>query len=363
MQKYLRFFVGMCVTVLCLYTSALAIPEDSQTVELIAFDMETAKYGDIDDIDLALYPSEIKFPTKYCDILDYIPYSGETRSDEAAVLLNTLCPEANGKFTYPEYMAAKRFAYLLRAASIPATDGRYYDNLSYIMSFANWSLTHNYVNVILQDKERFCNALTIYEQLLTNCAGGMSPKDHPYWGMLIQDMGDGFKLTAGSTTFYDYPPLGSEDTKLASGITVEEYIRQLPLCWNYLYCGFEPTGLNAAVIDDTVVISSEDLEDPLSTVITVETYDADSDVDEQQSASEGRHVATPAPSVPVDVVGDSYNITFDTTQKGILSAEKTYNLRDVIGVIALIFSGVTVIVLCIVNTVRKQKDPLYKWMR
>lgn len=365
MQRWLSCAIVGVLLLSTLIAPAMAAP--ASPIELIAFDYDSALAGAPDEIDAVLYPSGLCLPTKYCDLLDYIPYSGDVKDDDASAILNLMYPSAEGKFTYPEYMAARRFAFLLKAAYSEEDTNLYQEALVYNMSISDWSLLEDFTNVKLQDTERFCNALLIYKELLLEGLEGKSLSGHPFWSMLTQDMGEGFKLTAGSSTFYDYEPIGSEDVELSSGITILDYIGQMPMLWTYLNCTFIPTGLNAWFSDSNIVVGRNVIDSPFPEALTVEVEEGNNEeavvIEGTIAADSNRKPEKPKHITPTDVTKDSYNVQVDLSQDGIMRPEKVYNFRDVVSAIALIFSVVASITLCVINAVRKHRDPLYKWMR
>lgn len=366
MRKVLTpLLVLLTFQLMCLHVSAVSIV-DVSAITIIPFDYEQTKSGNVEEV---CYPSGLQLPTKYCDFMDYVPYSEGTHQDLAAGLLNTLHPECEGKFTYPEYMAAKRFVFLTKSCLLSAEEAPYRTNIEVVMAESEWSLGMNFSNVQLGDTTRFCNALSIYQDLLQSTADGEQPTSHQYWELFTQEMGEGFYLTTGSVNFYDYEPLDCVDTELMSGITCIEYISQLPKFWSYLGCSIIPTAMFAGFQDNSLVISSEHLADSVLSILGVEVVTSEKGASDTISETnepipEKKPEVKPTEETPyVDVTKDSDIVSIDLKATGVMKPVKAYNARDVISITAFIFVTIAVIVLWIINTIRKRKDPLYKWLR
>ena len=334
---------------------------DINSIYLIPFDYELAKSGKVEEV---CYPSGLQLPTKYCDMLDYIPYTDGTFSDEAAIVLNTLHPECANRFTYPEYMAAKRFVFLIKASNIADDAAGYRVIFSDIMNDCNWSLLENFSDITLNDTTRFCNALQIYQELLQDIAEGGEVVANPLWELLLGELAGGFHLTIGSSSLYDLDPADCVETVLPSGITFMQCLEHLPEYWNYLSCTATPTTYYAGIVDGVIVVQDELVDNSSIAPIGVEhTGDSDEDIDDNVETDVVHNVVVPPVREPIDYTKGSGTVNVDTTQNGIMDVHRSYNLRDIASMFALIFATTAIITLWIISIIRKKKDPLYRWLR
>ena len=140
------------------------------------------------DLEALLYPSGLKLPTKYMDLLMFasITYSTPITS-ETAYFLKTAAPVEGGTYTYAEYRAAEVYLAMCRmnlaesnmtntAASVRSLDTN---------TTVNWTM--NVTNATLTNSTRMVALISNYKSILESFAEGGSISGHRQYSDFVAD--------------------------------------------------------------------------------------------------------------------------------------------------------------------------------
>lgn len=155
-------------------------PLDTSGVNIVSPSIAdlTAKDADLEAL---LYPSGLRLPTKYMDLLMFAPVSYSSPiTSEAGYLLKTIAPVDNSTYTYAEYRAAELYLAMCRlykaadtettlatAASVKSLDTN---------TTVNWMM--NVTNATLSDQKRMVALISNYQSILETLASGSSITSH-----------------------------------------------------------------------------------------------------------------------------------------------------------------------------------------
>lgn len=182
------------------------------------------------DLEKLLYPSGLKLPTKYLDLLMFAPVNSDTElTGEVTYFLKTVAPVEDNIYTYAEYKAAETYLAVCRLycsesdASGVATSLQSLDKNTTV----NWMV--NITNATLSNSSRLTGLLSTYRGLLEQAAEGARINQHAQYRDLIGDH-RGVRYSCGDLSVY---------TTLADGMTsttvnMPEHVLGLYSWWDYL---------------------------------------------------------------------------------------------------------------------------------
>ena len=143
------------------------------------------------DLEALLYPSGLKLPTKYMDLLMFAPVNySATLVDETAYFLKTIAPTEDSVYTYAEYSAADTYLTICRIMCIvgdsdnPSATSEAFISLDNNTT-VNWM--HNVTNATLSDSTRVVTLIDNYKDLLESAAGGNEINKHRQYKDLVAD--------------------------------------------------------------------------------------------------------------------------------------------------------------------------------
>ena len=350
-----RYFFSFLVCLL-LFTIQVSAAQ-SAVVTLSSFDYSAVLDAESWEVDSILYPSGMRLPTKYVDILDFIPYDGTELSNDVTEFLLKEYPEAAGVFTYPEYRAAERFVYLCSLLRNHNTSDVALAILS-LSDVEGWFNSQS--NIVPVDSTRFQNALRVYQDLFTSVAeDSASLTGSPSWAQLSEQMQDSFYLTVGTAVSLADISTG-HDATIASGALYSQFWAGIPAYLDYFGFDLQPIA-GAEVQEEPVLpeVSDEPVTGDASTSTRMHSIYSDGKVD-----SSGKIVREEAKGSSEIVMSDGTRelipITVDDSLLYSVTT-KEYGLRDFITVVALILVLASVGTAWIVHTIRKLRDPLRQW--
>lgn len=384
------FLLIFTVFVLCavqILTSTAHATYSSQ-ITIVPYDTNVWNIGTADDINAALYPSGMQLPTKYMDFLDFSFISTEfSVSNEVGTFLNRYWPEQRGRFTNAEYMAARRFIYLLRTYNTFGEAHPIIKGCARLQHDSSWALLMNFSNVSLSGAklDTLKDYVSYYWEVLAGTGAITSGAgDESLYAEFTQSTINGVYMTVGSAVQWDtytadYNPLTDCGEDLSNYLAnFVSYANAFGLTFTDTICSGAVSGTGEVILLDT---NGEDLEgnnlgeffettpqlpgqellhpEDGTTVRPNRPSDsAISDVGEHQSDGES-DIATGQLQGDTLVQFPDY-IPIDESAT---SATKLYNLRDVAGIGALIFIFVALIVLWILHTIRRHHDPIHRRWR
>lgn len=338
---------------LCLAGRTLALGEnivEDQGIVLTPFDLSTVESEQALDIENILYPSGMQLPTKYLDLMDFCPHSGQITSNRVTQFLNTFWPSCNGMFTYPEYRAAERFCFYIMLVS-NYSDSPVGTELLKLDRSSSWNLIDNISNVTISDVTHLRNALIIYHDLLTTAATmDDTLVNHPDYKSLVQKRSNGVILSTGESNGFDidYP---ENNEFIASGLLYSELVSEYAGYWKFFSLTFTDTNLSARFIqEDNLGVVLTDPEGNIIATTKVVASDSDDKIKDNTTAYHSRRLD------PLYAVGNRISLMPIPTHE-----EKIYNALDVFTVIAVICTVISIVVLWILHEIKKREDPIRKW--
>ena len=382
----MRRFISTILVLVLLNLIALpvaAITESSNSIDRSSLDSGSVIVTGIqwddyfglnsEELDRLMYPSGMKIPTKYMDLLDFIPFENKfIYNDEVSEFLNMYYPEANGLFTYPEYKAVERLFYFTKLNSVYGSNSTIVQTLHDIEKDSNIHFFKQLSDVRLLDTKYLWDLLEPYQ-------------------VLFESLGTYSEDVIDSLEYSRFLALNAEDYMFTNGLSVKlegknansEYwgtlgkaldhyqatARVLGLSYvNYTYgidvvnskvrfvnfVGQELTTLQYVIkvnssdefqfrvqIDNENVVSGSERLLP-----TVDDYTRD----------EGRTLVTNPDASMFDVIDEVM------PSGAYLSGSHAYGFRDVLGIVSSIFIAITIVVLWIISFVKNRKDPIKKWL-
>lgn len=343
MKRLSIYLLGLCLLVQLLPVCSASNGNIEAKVTIYAFDFDAIAEASAEELDETLYPSGMKLPTKYFDLMDFIPYENNVYRDDVARFLIAHYPYQHGNFTYPEYCAAREFIYFTSLYQYFGARNPVVSALIRVSQETPCKFFGDITNVVLEDSTDFISLLLEYRNLLEGYASGYIAEEAVEFSISLEKFSEtDVRFTAG-LEYFDRELAEEADPISYTGNSYSAYIRQLPILWDSLHYRFESTGLSGYLLLDSTFLLTEQ-EVPVGTLKTGE------------QVIEEDPVITPMPSNNLRDVEGSIEII------GELSAQKSYNFRDVLSVLALIFSLATVVVLWVMHTVKQRRDPLRKWL-
>lgn len=182
------------------------------------------------DLEALLYPSGLKLPTKYMDLLMFAPVNYNTEViDEAAYLLKTIAPVKDNTYTYAEYSAAQVYLGLCRLAadeenvSATANAVRSLDKNTSV----NWMT--NVTNATLGNSQRLTSLISNYKALLEQAGNGADVSRHAQYRDLVAEH-RGVRYSCGTLRCFTDPTYNivARDTELSA------YVLGLFSWWDYI---------------------------------------------------------------------------------------------------------------------------------
>lgn len=391
-------YLLLCFYIVSLDVSASAVTDDS-TITIVNYDYSVLKSGEPSKIEHTLYPSGMRIPTKFFDVLDLQNISGQVYTDDAAKFLNAMHPGQLGKFTYPEYTAAKEFLWFVKSYYFNGGDSSLSKSLNAMSSLYSWNISGNYSNMQLDNSESIHTIATTYEEILNpGDSNEIAPQEHPLYKELSKPRDNGVILTFGGSVNYSLEAITINDGSLVlpdSGFTLSNALLGRSAYWEYLGVKIAETAQNINVQEGTLVLAGNSgtslftlesflvLDEDVTPIDEGTQPDTTKETNPSATQEQGENTENEMPAVTPDVDEEVISseptfFTESTNQDAIQSISsgldgyeyipadsgsvgKTYGVRDILTILCLIFVSISVIVLWILHTIKERRDPLRKW--
>lgn len=331
------------------------------------------------DLEALLYPSGLKLPTKYMDLLMCAPVNSSTNViGETANFLKTIAPNSTGQYTYAEYEAADIYLAMCRCylqEEGESLTGDALKNLD-VNTTVNWM--NNVTNATISDYSKLVALISNYRSILESAGNGESLRSHKQYKDLVADH---------RSVYYSFGDLKAYGSLAEDGFTgdyeLSKYTSNLYSTWSYLgisqgittnlleYSHFynefalngvnynrgappssftpkdtgsqEPTGSEGVPGNSTQVTSPDHANDGSMTV----------------TGSSGQEWTNPntqgSGDTPVSSVGSNQGVDTSVLPSG------RQNALDIASKVALAFVVIGIIAVWAIHTHRKGSDPLSKW--
>lgn len=199
-----RFMLLAAVAVIMLITPVKA----DNSVELLPLDMEALCSGSVEKMEATCYPSGMQLPTKWLDLSAFIPFDGTFEPEPEVYNLLLANWETGGKYTYPEYFAAKVYIGVTKITQLSEPNDF---NLAVKEAVNQGVLPLDQSASITGDAQYIAKLLTVYRGTLEAAAATEFPGNLESYSSLV-----------GSTEFdfiptlsYDFPWLTAYDGELS----------------------------------------------------------------------------------------------------------------------------------------------------
>lgn len=194
------------------------------------------------DLEKLLYPSGLKLPTKYIDLLVCAPVNSNTElTGEVTYFLKTVAPVEDNIYTYAEYKAAEIYLAICRLYS---SDEGVSDVNTAVQTLdknttVNWMT--NVTNATLSNGNRLAELISTYRGILEQSAEGAKINQHAQYRDLIGDH-RGVRYSCGDLSTYTSLADGMSQR---GGVDMSQHIMGLYSWWDYLGVSHQ---LTAAVL-------------------------------------------------------------------------------------------------------------------
>ena len=187
-----------------LLLTGLLIPVSA--ADMTAYTFRSASLDGVDTkdssgIDATFYPSGLSLPTKYLDVVSFLPIESlETADPSVLEFLKINWPCEQG-YTYAEYRAAMMYLGLVEMVSGSDTAMRMYPSTSSIASTVldnlGIKLQGKMSTVLIADLDRFKAKIVSMRDGLSTAAGDELPAENPWLSSLCYQQSDGLYYSAG----------------------------------------------------------------------------------------------------------------------------------------------------------------------
>lgn len=434
-MKYFRRVCSMALIAILFintaYASSVTSEEQEYTsdpdrvIHIVGYDYDVLTTGSSEEIEAALYPSGIVFPTKYMDFADFIPYDGTDINDFVGDLLCEYYPTPGNTYTWPEYCAARRYCYYATARAF--NKGPVCEAIKELENTKRWSVYKDCTDVRLGDTEHFHNAAFLMKDFMVYAATTDDTfENHELLPELYKLRDDGFYLSICFASVLTLPRC-FEDIYTPTTDSLYIALKTMPNYWTFFHLQFYPSTVCYSVYADGIyypdLIDSETKNyiHPCWTMLEHDdvewtcTFDVDWERYENATSDSGEEIDSEGQSIP-DAVdsdisgedtalndgesgtstnipvtdetlvdekgdssstkkldeapGDSFNVSedFKTGIRDVdsitgTSKQKQYNARDVVTILALIFVLVAIVAVWINKWYKEKHDPSRKWKR
>lgn len=333
------------------------------------------------NIEALLYPSGLKLPTKYMDLLMVAPTnSSSTIVGETANFLRTIAPNNTNEYTFAEYEAADIYLAMCRLYAQEKGESQTGDALKNldVNTTVNWM--NNVTNATIADYGRLVALITNYKSILEAYGSGASIGSHAQYRDLTSDhksiyysFGDlkAYGTLADGTASND-AALSTYTTNLYSTwsyLGVTQSITTNLLEYSYFYNEFAINGVNFNHGAPANSFSPTDPDATTSTPVSGGGGGGSTEVTTPDHGGSGGgdvvsggtlpEWANPnqqgSGDTPVSSVGSSQGVDTSILPSG------RQNAMDIASKVALGFVIIGIIVVWVIHTHRKGQDPLSKW--
>ncbi len=296
------------------------------------------------DIEALLYPSGLKLPTKYIDLLQFAPVnSTKAIADEAIYLLKTAAPVESNTYTNAEYMAAQ---YYLNLARLYFDESRATEHthaaLVNLDADTSLNMCKNLSDAKLTNSEHLRILISNYSNVLLAYAIGTDVTSDPQYVDMLNEH-DGVYYSFGGPNGLDLSYFASSRTDEA----VETFIDMLDALWKLLSVeqSYTPAQVEYSESTDSFAYNGVNFKKGAPDTFGRTRPTASFGEDSSSAPADNRDI-TPV----VTVEG---NVNPDDIPHGKM------NFREIMSILAFAFMVVAVIVLWIIKVIRRKKDPLY----
>lgn len=344
------------------------------------------------DLEALLYPSGLKLPTKYMDLLMFAPTNSSSMVvGETVNFLKTIAPNATGEYTFAEYEAADVYLAICRLYVAEEGSTKTGDALRNLDTNTTVNWMTNVTNATLGDYSRLVALISNYKELLTSYGDGATIGGHRQYRDLVANHKDVY-YSMGDLSYYR----SLADGSAPNDATLSTYTTNLYSTWSYLGVThnittnlleysyyFNEFALNGVNFNHGAPATSFTVSDPdaqqtpqgglsqgqnsqgggLSGGDTQVTSPNHGQTGEQGgnviSGSSDNEWARPntqgSGDTPVSSVGSSTGVDSSVLPEG------RQSLQDIASKVALGFVIIGVAVVWGIHTHRKGSDPLSKW--
>lgn len=324
-------------------------------IQLSSFEISELYEADGDTMDKILYPSGMQLPTKYMDVLDFVPYKNISINNIVGDFLNKYFSNAEGKFTYAEYKAAERFVYFRSMISMWDESNVIVNSLSNIKNVFDWSMDGYFTVPVIEDATKLNNLFKVYGGLFEELSFGNNVSNYSdLYDKLFLDRGRNIILTLGAEFIVCDLTHSSVPMNNVVG-DYSEFLQNYPNIWNYLGIRLEPSDFYIDY-DSECMFNKEEIE-------YIEFIESKSFLSVDMKKEEAKEVPTDNKSeyeikTVNEIVSNSSSFNYNH-----FSTKKKYNFRDYFVVISFIFVFVSISIFWVIHTINVNKDPLRKRLR
>lgn len=184
---------------ICLLVPAYAEETSAYTFRTVSLDDIESK--DSGGIESTFYPSGLSLPTKYLDVVSFLPIKSSESVDPSVLeflKINWPCEQG---YTYAEYRAAVMYLGLVEMASYSDDTLRAYPETSSIAATVldnlGIKLQGNTSTVLIGDLDRFKSRIVSMSDGLSTAAVDELPSENPWLSSLCYQQSDGLYYSAG----------------------------------------------------------------------------------------------------------------------------------------------------------------------
>lgn len=335
------------------------------------------------NLEALLYPSGLKLPTKYMDLLMCAPVtSANELSGETANFLKTVAPTSDGVYTYAEYKAAELYLAICRLYVNVDNNYATGDSIRSLDKNTSVNWMENITNATLTNNTRLVQLISNYSDILEQHANGADISGHRQYRDFIAEH-RGVCYSAGSLDYLVSLAAGisSRDTDLAT------HVLNLYSWWDYVGV---TQNLTAAVLTYSKYYNEFAYNNINFNHGAPATAYQPGEENNNPNGNQGNQGGTtvvgpdsnPVPSSPGTIIGSSggdnswmnpntqgsgdtpvSSVGGDVgTDSGILPEGKR-NIREVASIAAVIFVIVAIIALWAIKAYRKGTDPVSRFLK
>lgn len=330
--------------------------DKDSSIQLYDFEISDLYEADGDTIDKILYPSGMQLPTKYMDVLDFVPYKDISIDNIVSNFLNKYFSNAEGKFTYAEYKAAERFVYFRSILSMWDESNTIVNSLFNIKNVFDWSMDGYFTVPVIEDATKLNNLFKVYGGLFGELSAGNNVSNYSdLYDKLFLDRGHNIILTLGEEFIICDLTLSSVPMNNVVG-DYSEFLQNYPNIWSYLGIRLEPSDFYIDYDSDCMFTKEE-----IEYIEIIESKSFLSVNMKQEEEAEEVFIDNKngySNKTVNEIVSNSLSFNYNN-----FSTNKKYNFRDYFIVISLIFVFVSISIFWVIHTISVNKDPLRKWLR